>query len=41
MSNVEKLLRSRDYSTIRAESSPSGDNHWLYMHDNIGSGMRP
>lgn len=41
MNNVEKLQRSRAYSTIRAESSPSGDNHWLYMHDNIGAGMRP
>jgi len=41
MNNVEKLQRTSEYATIRAESAPSGDSHWLYMHANLGGGMRP
>lgn len=41
MNNVELLQRTRSFRTIRAESTPDGQSHWLYMHDNAGSGLRP
>ena len=41
MNNVEMLQRTRSFRTIRAESTPGGESHWLYMHDNAGSGLRP
>ncbi|MFT4257831.1 MAG: crotonase/enoyl-CoA hydratase family protein [Pseudoxanthomonas sp.] len=41
MSNVEKLLRTRDYPTIRVESEPNGDSHWMYMHNDVATGERP
>lgn len=41
MSNVEKLQRTRHYSTIRVESAPDANSHWMYMHDDAGSGSRP
>ncbi|MEO6517517.1 MAG: crotonase/enoyl-CoA hydratase family protein [Pseudoxanthomonas sp.] len=41
MNNVEKLLRSHPYETIRVDSEPSGDSHWMYMHANSAPGVRP
>lgn len=41
MNNVEKLLRSRPYSTLRVDSEPSGDSHWMYMHADAAAGVRP
>ena len=41
MSTIEKLQRSHRFPTMRVESEPSGDAHWLYMHSDIGRGIRP
>lgn len=41
MSNVEKLQRTRTYSTIRVESAPDGNSHWMYMHNDASRGSRP
>ena len=41
MSNIEKLQRSSRYPTMRVESEPSGASHWLYMHADAGTGIRP
>lgn len=41
MSNVEKLHRSTLLKTIRVESAPNGSAHWMYMHSDIGPGVRP
>jgi DSF synthase len=41
MSNIEKLQRSVRYPTMRVESEPSGASHWLYMHADAGTGIRP
>ncbi|MDR7134590.1 DSF synthase [Lysobacter niastensis] len=41
MSTIEKLHRTRNYATLRVESDPAGDTHWMYMHDDIGRGVRP
>lgn len=41
MSNVEKLLRARTYPTIRVESEPDGNTHWMYMHAEAAPGTRP
>ena len=41
MNNVEKLLRSHPYETLRVDSEPSGDSHWMYMHANSAPGVRP
>lgn len=41
MNNVEKLLRTRPFPTIRVESEPSGDSHWMYMHSDASPGVRP
>jgi DSF synthase len=41
MSNVEKLLRSRPYQTLRVDSEPNGDSHWMYMHAEAAPGVRP
>ncbi len=41
MSNVEKLQRTRPYPTIRVESAPNGESHWMYMHSDIRPGIRP
>jgi DSF synthase len=41
MSTIEKLQRSHRFPTMRVESEPSGDAHWLYMHSDIGPGVRP
>jgi DSF synthase len=41
MNNVEKLLRTSSYPTLRVESAPNSAAHWMYMHADIGSGVRP
>jgi len=41
MSTIEKLHRSHRFPTMRVESEPSGDAHWLYMHADVGTGVRP
>ena len=41
MSTVEKLVRVMPYPTMRVESDPSGLAHWLYMHADHPSGIRP
>ncbi|MFC5578101.1 crotonase/enoyl-CoA hydratase family protein [Lysobacter niabensis] len=41
MRTIEKLLRTRSYPTLRVESDPAGACHWMYMHADIGSGVRP
>ena len=41
MNNVEKLQRTRQFGTIRVESAPDGNSHWMYMHDDAPSGTRP
>ena len=41
MNNVEKLQRTRAFPTIRVESEPSGDAHWMYMHSDAAPGVRP
>src|SRR3970282_1786582 len=41
MSMIEKLHRARPYPTLRIESDVAGDSHWLYMHADIGRGVRP
>jgi len=41
MSTIEKLLRVRPFPTMRVESDPSGQEHWLYMHTDRQAGVRP
>ena len=41
MNNVEKLQRTRTLSTVRIESAPDGDSHWMYMHNDAANGVRP
>lgn len=41
MNNVEKLRRTHHLPTIRVESAPNSDVHWLYMHSDAASGVRP
>lgn len=41
MSNVEKLQRTRTFPTIRVESTPDGNSHWMYMHNDAPTGSRP
>ncbi len=41
MNNVEKLHRVRPYPTMRVESAPSNQTHWMYMHSTLGPGDRP
>ncbi|MFP7721547.1 crotonase/enoyl-CoA hydratase family protein [Lysobacter sp. A3-1-A15] len=41
MSQIEKLHRTRPYPTLRVESDPQCDTHWLYMHADAGQGARP
>ncbi|HZF97161.1 MAG TPA: crotonase/enoyl-CoA hydratase family protein [Pseudoxanthomonas sp.] len=41
MNNVEKLQRIRAFATIRAESAPDGQSHWMYMHSDMEPGVRP
>lgn len=41
MSTIEKLRRTRSFSTLRVESDPAGASHWMYMHSDIAHGVRP
>src|SRR5687768_6150096 len=41
MSMIEKLQRTRAYPTLRVQSDVAGDGHWLYMHADAGTGVRP
>jgi DSF synthase len=41
MSNVEKLVRTSLFNTIRVETTPSNDAHWMYMHADTPWGVRP
>ena len=41
MSMIEKLHRTRAYPTLRVESDPAGDTHWMYMHNDHTQGARP
>ena len=41
MSTIEKLHRTRAYPTLRVESDPAGDTHWMYMHNDHTQGARP
>ena len=41
MSNVEKLIRTSLFNTIRVETTPSNDAHWMYMHADTPWGVRP
>src|SRR5690606_34372874 len=41
MNNIEKLQRVQAFPTIRVESDPRGSEHWLYMHADAATGIRP
>ena len=41
MNNVEKLQRTRTLPTLRTESAPDGNSHWMYMHNDVTTGSRP
>ncbi|MFZ5657506.1 MAG: crotonase/enoyl-CoA hydratase family protein [Pseudomonadota bacterium] len=41
MSHIESLHRARAYPTVRVEADPSGAGHWLYMHADHATGVRP
>lgn len=41
MNNVEKLQRTTSYPTMRVESAPNSAAHWMYMHADVGKGVRP
>jgi DSF synthase len=41
MNNVEKLYRTSAYATIRGESTPDGQSHWIRMHSSKAPGTRP
>lgn len=41
MSPIETLRRPARHPTLRVESDPVGDSHWLYMHADAGPGVRP
>lgn len=41
MNNVEKLQRTSAYATIRGESTPDGQSHWIRMHSDVEPGTRP
>lgn len=41
MNTVEKLRRTRRFPTIRVESDPADTAHWLYMHADAETGVRP
>jgi DSF synthase len=40
-SNVEQLRRTTTLPTVRVEVTPDQSAHWLYMHADIGKGVRP
>lgn len=39
--SIETLHRNRHFPTLRVESSPSADVHWMYMHADHAQGARP
>lgn len=41
MSTIEKLPVNRPYTTIRVEDSADSAAHWLYMHADAATGIRP
>lgn len=41
MNNIEKLQRVQAFPTIRVESDPRGTEHWLHMHADAATGIRP
>lgn len=41
MNNVQQLRRTRPFPSMRVESEPSGDVHWMYMHHGLEAGERP
>ena len=41
MNTIEKLQRTQSFPTMRVDSTPDGNAHWLYMHADAGSGVRP
>ncbi|MFZ7094796.1 crotonase/enoyl-CoA hydratase family protein [Luteimonas dalianensis] len=41
MNNVQQLQRTRAFPTMRVQSDPSGDVHWMYMHHGLEPGARP
>lgn len=41
MSTIESLHRARVYPTVRVDADPSGACHWLYMHADHATGVRP
>ena len=42
MNTIEKLQRSSSFPTIRVQTSPDGNAHWLHMHaDAAQAGVRP
>lgn len=41
MISIEKLQRVNPHPTVRVESDPTGSAHWLYMHADSQTGVRP
>ncbi|MBE2211605.1 MAG: crotonase/enoyl-CoA hydratase family protein [Xanthomonadaceae bacterium] len=41
MNSVEHFANNRRYKTIRVESESTGSAHWLFMHSDVGAGIRP
>ena len=41
MNNVQQLQRTRPFPTMRVQSDPAGDVHWMYMHHGLEPGARP
>ena len=41
MSTIEKLPVSQPYATIRIEEGADSSAHWLYMHADAATGVRP
>lgn len=41
MSTIEKLRASHPFTTIRTEDSADHDAHWLFMHADAATGIRP
>ncbi|RMH90818.1 enoyl-CoA hydratase [Lysobacter pythonis] len=39
--NLEALVRTRNYKTIRIESDAADRAYWLYMHADVAPGVRP
>lgn len=41
MSTIEQLSANQPYTTIRTEDDADGAAHWLFMHADAGTGIRP